>query len=39
MSWGLIIELPLGLPLVWLEVTSTHLHGVTLGGCVWHAAL
>jgi hypothetical protein len=39
MSWGLIVELPLGLPLVWLEATSTHLNAITLGGRVWRASL
>jgi hypothetical protein len=39
MSWGLMVELPLGLPLVWLEVTTTHLRAITLGGRIWRALL
>jgi hypothetical protein len=39
MSWGLMLELPQGLPVVWLEVTLTHLNTITLGGRVWRAAL
>ncbi|MCC6453994.1 MAG: hypothetical protein IT328_03550 [Caldilineaceae bacterium] len=39
MSWGLMAELPLGLPLIWLEVSATHLHAITLGGRVWRATL
>jgi hypothetical protein len=39
MSWGLMVELPQGLPLVWLEATSTHLRTITLGGRVWRAYL
>ena len=39
MSWGLMLELPLGLPVVWLEVTLTHIHAITLGGRAWRATL
>ena len=39
LSWGLTLELPADLPLVWLEATSTHLRGVALGGGVWAATL
>src|SRR5690606_1399324 len=39
MSWGLIVELPQRLPLVWLEVTPLHLNAITLGGRAWRATL
>jgi hypothetical protein len=38
LSWGLMLELPLGLPVVWLEATFTHLNAITLGGRVWRSA-
>ncbi len=39
MSWGFMLEAPLGLPVVWLEVTLTHVHAITLGGRTWRTAL
>lgn len=39
MSWGLVLELPLGLPLVWLKVLPTQVRAVTLGGRVWRASI
>ena len=39
MSWGLIVECPLGLPIIWLEVTHTHINAMTLGGHIWRATL
>jgi hypothetical protein len=38
-SWGLMSDLPLDLPVVWLDVTFTHISVITLGGRVWRAAL
>jgi ligand-binding sensor domain-containing protein len=39
LSWGLLLDLPLDLPVIWLNVTFTHIDAVTLGGRVWRAAL
>jgi hypothetical protein len=39
LSWGLVLDLPLDLPVVWLDVTLTHVNIITLGGRVWRAAL
>ena len=39
MSWGLMAPLPDALPVVWLDITFTHLNAITLGGRVWRAAL
>ena len=39
LNWVLMIGLPQELPVLWLEVTDTHLTAITLGGRVWRAAL
>lgn len=39
MTWELRLELPSGLPVVWLELSSTHLRAITLGGRAWRAEL
>jgi hypothetical protein len=39
LSWVLMLDLPLGLPVVWLDVAATHVTIITLGGRVWRAAL
>ena len=38
-SWVLVLDLPQELPVVWLDVTFTHVHAMTLGGRAWRAAL
>jgi hypothetical protein len=39
MSWALMLDLPQGLPVVSLAVSTTHVNAITLGGRVWRAAL
>lgn len=39
MSWGLMLGCPLGLPIIWLEVTHSHVNAMTLGGHIWRAML
>lgn len=38
-NWALMLDLPQSLPVVWLQVTLTHVKAITLGGRVWRAAL
>jgi hypothetical protein len=38
-TWAPILDLPLGFPVVWLQVTASHVNAITLGGRVWRAAL
>jgi hypothetical protein len=35
----LLAELPLELPVVWLDITSTEVTAITLGGRLWRALL
>lgn len=37
--WGLALDLPGELPVLWLDATAAHLKAVTIGGRTWHANL
>lgn len=39
LSWGLIVESPHDLPVVWLEVGGNSLTAITLGSRIWRATL
>jgi len=39
LQWEQLLAPPLGLPVVWLEVTATEVSSITLGGHAWRAKL